>query len=108
MLFKQVDQIFNWRDIAGTLQESDTNTDAIKGYLRATLGKMRSEFENKEVALPLFRLLSFVIEEIKLTPCVNQRAGEDIDIRLKPSGWPEFYRFSREEWPKLDTCQPTP
>lgn len=74
---------------------------AIRERLRTALNAMQENFDDQKVALPIHRLLALVVDKIELTPIPGKRTGEDVNIRLKPNGWPEFYLLSHAEWPKV-------
>ncbi len=83
------------------IPDPNLSTSAIRERLSTALTIMEEEFWNQKYALPIRNLLALVVAEIVLTPKEHSRRGETVRIKLKPSGWPEFYLAIHAEWPKV-------
>ena len=73
--------------------------DEARKFLIKVLQRIQKEFFVQAMSAPIRALLSLVIHSIVLNPVVGSRFGEDVQIKIKPGGWPEFYQLAQKIFP---------
>lgn len=56
---------------------------------------------DRKHAVTLHAVFLMVVREIVLVPVVGAHSGETIDIKLRPEGWPELWRFACDTLPDI-------